>query len=141
MNQKSTLIYSTEKSFVRNCYFINDQQLLIRSRDGLGTQTMQNSIFIVFNQVKYLHIPTDFDGIEISVKESTLNDGCTVFSLKCLKTNLSYIVTAGYMNIYENAYLSKYPLDSDEKCWWTKLDNFKHIISYPSDCPGVLFLD
>jgi hypothetical protein len=139
-------IYSSKKSFVRRHYLINDQQLLIQCRDNLFE--FQNhsdpSIFIVFNQVTYLYVPTDFDGIEISVNESASKDcECTTFSLKCLETDLTYIVTAGYMNIFEMAYLPrKYPFEPNEKfCGWTKRDNFRHVMSYPSDCPSVLFVD
>jgi hypothetical protein len=140
------MLYSSKKSFVRRHYMINDQQLLIQCRDNLFR--FQNhpdpSIYIVFNQVKYLYIPTDFEGIEISVKESASKDyECTVFSLKCMETDLTYIVTAGYMNIFENAFLpDRFPFDSNEKyCGWTKRDGFRHVISYPDDCPSVLFAD
>jgi hypothetical protein len=147
MNPKSTTpLYSSKKSFVRRHYLINDQQLLIQCRDNLSK--FQNhsdpSIFIVFNQVTYLYVPTDFDGIEIAVNESASKDcECITFSLKCMETNLTYIVTAGYMNIFEMAYLSnRFPMDANEKfCGWTKRDNFRHVISYPSNCPSVLFSD
>jgi hypothetical protein len=149
MNPKSTLLYSSSKSFIRSYYLINDQQLLIQCRDALRRsfnyyKDIISTIHIVFDKVKYLHVPTDFDGIEISVKEPALNDDeCTVFSLKCLETGLTYIVTSGCLNIYENASPPKwFPINSNEKyCWWTKRDNFKHVMSYPSDCPSVLFSD
>jgi hypothetical protein len=77
-------------------YLISHSFLLIRS---LKNKTRDYNIDLIFKPVEFIHIPTSFQGIIVSVEE---NEQKRIFHIKSANKEGSYYIEAYNFSVYHN---------------------------------------